>query len=60
MPWALNKTATSAIAGVSSSDSGSPPNTKLTKQSLQSGVDRRTQSVQLIDNSMSAMMPLSR
>jgi len=35
---------------------GSTPSTKLTRQSAQSGVPRRTQSLQLIESSISLLM----
>jgi len=59
IPWLDSNPATSASAGLSVSSSGFSPSTKVTRQSSQSGVERRTHSVQLMDNSMSDTVPLS-
>lgn len=52
MPCALRSWTTCASALVITNSSGVSPSTKLTRQSAQSGVPRRMQSLQLIDNSM--------
>src|ERR1017187_9784026 len=56
IPCDVNNCTTSASLVVMTSSSGSSPRTKLTRQSAQSGVPRRTQSLQLIDSSMSLVI----